>query len=488
MTSLYKRVFNRRFSTTPTIVAMMILIVALSLAACGAPSSNQAAATTQAAALTQVAAPDQGATTTNVVVTPEPASASGATGKQVTVKFWHNQGQADSPVLKVLQTQIQKFEATHPNIKIEPSYVQFDDSFQQKLQAAVAGGVPPDVVTLTGAAGFAVSGGAVPLNDYIARDSAEIDFNDFIPGQLKRQQWQGKTYAIPAWADANFLLWWNKDQFKEAGLDPDKPPKTWSELKAFSKKLIKKDASGKIERLGFIPTQNQGWFLAYYYTTGKTELHDTSQTPPKVTFNDADGVRALQFMTDLSDLNGGGAEQAAFAQGFQSGANDPFIMGQVAMTANGNWFYSTLKQYAPNMHYGVALMPVPDEGGTPATTSGGFSYGIPKGAQHADQGWEFIKFLTSKESLLELAKNTTLLPARQSLFSDPFFQKDPVRKVFVDALHYARGWGEGPWQGEVWDVTMVKARDEALYHRKPPKEALDEAAAASQEVINRFFK
>ena len=123
----------------------------------------------------------------------------------------------------------------------------------EQIAAAVAGGAPPDMVIMcdNGAvAGFAHDRVIMPLDDLLTKNGA--DTSDIIPASLKWSQYQGKQYGLPFGQDT-WALYYNTDAFKEAGLDPAKPPTTPDELWDYAAKLTKFNADGSLARAGFIP-------------------------------------------------------------------------------------------------------------------------------------------------------------------------------------------------------------------------------------------
>jgi multiple sugar transport system substrate-binding protein len=122
-----------------------------------------------------------------------------------------------------------------------------------KVDAALSGTEPPDVLILSGpdnVGTWAHEKLIVPLDDYMA--SAKIDQSDFYEAPLAMCQVLGKYYCLP-WGTDIYALYWNKDMFEAAGLDPEKPPETMEQVAEYADKLTKKDASGELTQVGFIP-------------------------------------------------------------------------------------------------------------------------------------------------------------------------------------------------------------------------------------------
>lgn len=407
-------------------------------------------------------------------------SASSGGGK---IRLWHVLSpQSAKPALSALQELTKRYQQRHRNVSFDLQYVEFSEAgaFQEKVNAAAASKNPPDIVMLSGPKSYAFTGAAKPLNDYLS--SSSIKEKDYIPGQWARCTWDGQVYGIPIGADANALFWWNRDVFKKNHLNPDSPPETWDDLRSLSERLFKKKGN-KIESAGFLPTYGQAWPLVFYYLEGPTDAISPGKHA-KVLFNDDAGVKGLQFQVELSDLNGGAKVMNSFANGFQAGAQDPFITGQVATECNGNWQQSFYKQYAPHLNYGVSTMPLPP-GGVRCTTSGGFAWCIPQKSTNADEAWKFIEFASAPEQHLTMVKGWSTNPARLDLLDDPYFRDDPVRKVAIDAIRNSRGWMEGPWGPVAWQAYCLDARDNAIYHRMSVKKALDGAAKTVQQAIDQ---
>jgi multiple sugar transport system substrate-binding protein len=409
--------------------------------------------------------------------------------------------QVDSPTVKgdgfaQLQALAKQFTQKH-HIDITLDYVQFTSgvgSFQEKVAAAAASNNPPDIVQLSGADSYAYTGAARSLDKYLSSSSV-IKPSDFIPGQWARNVWAGTVYGIPIGADANALFWWNRDLFKKYGLNPDAPPATWDELLSMSERISKSQSAKKVDTLGYIVTYGQSWNLVYYYLLGPkfltTEQGGDAWAPgkpsPKVLFNDENGIKALEYVVQLADANGGAQLLSSFSSGFASGLQDPFITGKIAMQCNGNWNQGVYAQYAPHLNYGVSQMPLPPHG-VKCSTSGGFCWSIPTKANAPDEAWSWIEFASEPENQLFYVKGLGTNPTRLALLGDRYFQSNPVRKVAVEAIKNARGWGESPWAGVLWQQYMLNARDQAIYHKATPKAALDTAAAVVQQSIDSYTR
>jgi multiple sugar transport system permease protein len=280
----------------------------------------------------------------------------------------------------------------------------------QKLSTAVAGGVPPDLVRQDRftVGDWASRDAFQPLDDLIARDRRKPDGirkDEYYPSTWNEAVFKGKVYAVPNQTDDR-CLYYNRALFRKAGLDPNKPPQTWEELKDVAVKLTHRDKAGNLKSVGFSPNYGNVWLYMYSWQADGELMSPDGRT---CTMANPYTTEALQYVVDLTNAMGGWKRLDAFQSGFRGNALDPFLTGKVAMKTDGNWFMATILRYNPSLDFAVAPAPVPaarlrGQGrfkGQPKfiTWSGGFSWAIPRGisGQQKQLAWEFIKFDNSLE-------------------------------------------------------------------------------------------
>ncbi|MDX1429214.1 MAG: extracellular solute-binding protein, partial [Rhodothermales bacterium] len=176
-------------------------------------------------------------------------SASDASRTQLT--FWHSFVSATIPALEEL---IEQFEAEHPEIDVRAQYVPTGDGLVQKLVAAVQSRTAPDIAWIhTDFLDKLVLADAIyPMRTFIDRSDGltEEELADFYPGLLQNASWRDTLYALPMEATSLALVY-NKDLFRNAGLDPGRPPATWDELATFAQRLTRdSDGDGRTEQFG----------------------------------------------------------------------------------------------------------------------------------------------------------------------------------------------------------------------------------------------
>src|ERR687886_2586643 len=201
---------------------------------------------------------------------------------------------------------VDMFNKTNPGFTVK-SLRQGDTT---KFLAAVTSGNPPDVYMVpTGPIQLAVQGGLMPLDNFL-KASKVIKQDDFYPGTWASCTYHGHVYCIPYDYDS-FALFWNKDLFKEAGLDPNKPPSTWAELYTYAKKLTKYDKKGNIMQLGFAPWVNSTSAAEWPMWANGGQLWNYKDDKP--TMDQPANVAALQWEVTWAKEFGGYPKLLRFA-------------------------------------------------------------------------------------------------------------------------------------------------------------------------------
>lgn len=317
--------------------------------------------------------------------------------KSVSIELW------GSPTDDGRKDQVNAWNAKYPNLKLtfgtqHSTTGQGETSFAPIIAAAAAGS-PPTVVDFDRfqVAAMALKRLWMPLDDFIKRD--KYDMNRFAPLVVPEAKGlDGKWYAMIRSADDR-LLYWNKEAFQEAGLDPEKAPATWDELKQFALRLTRRGGAG-FERIGFHTEFGQSHYHIFAWQNG-----GSFQAPDgkKATLPLGANQEALQWMTDLMKDLGGWGPLDDFRKSWGTNAQDAFLVGQVAMIYQTNGSTpGNIARCRPDMKFGVAAPPVRKAGDKALTWSGGHSYCVSNGAKDADIGWELCKWLISEEGIVVL--------------------------------------------------------------------------------------
>lgn len=448
------------------------------------------------------------------------APAVSAKDERQTVVVW---GLGLGPDSKGLEATIREFEKRWPQYKIRILSMGAGRMNPQKLMTSIVGNVPPDAIhqdrfTI---GDWASRGAFRSLDDLMARDAGKDPFTPR-PDQYYEATWQeasydGQVYAIPMAAD-NRALYWNRKIFREkakelraAGLDPERPPRTWSELLAYGKVLTEYNPDGKtLKRAGFLPNFGNSWLYMYAFQMNASFMSPDGRT---CTLYTPEAEKALEFIVKGYDQVGGYENAKAFETGFQGGENDPFIIGKVAMKIDGDWIIGSLARYGPNLDFATAPPPVPDdryhkrgafanETETYVSWVGGFSYAIPNGARNVDGGWQWIKWATSTEARLidmaaqrewERRRGRTFVPriqANKETNEKMFVQFKPGDPKFAEAVRShidlmpVSRMRPVTFVGQpLWDE-HVRALEAAAMQRKSPEQALKDGQAVVQRELD----
>lgn len=392
-----------------------------------------------------------------------------------TVKFWHPHTNVG---LEGVEAVIKAFEEANPTIKIDATYVANQGEGQnEKLLAAVAGGNPPDVAYFDRfeIGSWAQQGSLEDLTELA--ESNGITKDQYYSFAWDEASYEGKLFGLPTTTDSR-LIYFNVDQFKEAGLDPDNPPTTIAELEDAAKKLTIKDGK-KFKQIGFIPWYSQGWLYSWGWSFGG-DFYDPETK--QVTANHPKNVEALQWLADYAEEYN--IENiAAFTDSQGGGAMDPFLTGQLSMQVSGPWVVQNIEKFKPDLNYGV--FPIPTPTGTDHTTwSGGWSVVMPKGAKNKEAGFEFMKFFGGAEGQKIFSEIVGDLSAIDSVNEEIGYKEDPILKHFVAILpnsHHRPVMKEGSLY---WNE-LASAVESATRGKGTPQEILDKVTEKMNKALEK---
>jgi sn-glycerol 3-phosphate transport system substrate-binding protein len=294
------------------------------------------------------------------------------------------------PVAKLISGLVADFEAENRDIKVKPIYTgTYKDSIIKALTAHKSG-TPPDVAVLFAADMYTlIDADAVqPFENLATSPADQAWLKDFYPALMANSRVAGKTWGIP-FQRSTILLYWNKKLFREAGLDPEKPPANWREMAEYAGKLTRRDAAGKVSQWGVqIPSSGfPYWLFQGLATANGAELMNPVGT--KTYFDHPAVIEALQYWVDLSRV------QRVHPPGVIEWGTTPgdFLAGRAAMiwTTSGN--LRNLKDQA-GFEFGVAALPSNKRRGSP--TGGGNFYVFSKSpAAQQQAAFRFVKWMVA---------------------------------------------------------------------------------------------
>src|SRR5678810_135862 len=205
------------------------------------------------------------------------------------------------PVTKTIDQMAADFGKENPDIKVNPIYSGTYQESIVKALTAVKSGKPPQLAVLLSTDMFSLidEEAIVPIDD-IANSADDRKWLDgFYKSFMLNSRTGGKTWGIP-FQRSTIVLYWNKEAFKEAGLDPNKPPATWAEQIEFARKLTRRDGSGNVTQWGLeVPSSGFPYWLFQGFTT-QNDVLLMNEAGTQTYYDRPAVVEALQYWVDLS--------------------------------------------------------------------------------------------------------------------------------------------------------------------------------------------
>jgi sn-glycerol 3-phosphate transport system substrate-binding protein len=391
--------------------------------------------------------------------------------------------QVGGPVTKVVDGYVQKFMEANPGITVAPIYAgNYNDTTTKALTAAKAG-TPPAVAVLLATDVYTLIDEDVidPIDDFIKTDEDKAWLAGFMPAYLKSAQTEDHLWSVP-FQRSTAVMYYNKQAFKDAGLDPEKYPTTWDEMVAAGKAVTAKDAAGQVTRWGVGIAGNVGsaqWlFGALVAQNGGTLVNEagteTYLTDPKV-------VEALQYWVDLS------TKDAIHPPGIFEWGTAPadFLAGRVAMIwhTTGN-----LANIRKNATFDFGIAPFPGHP-TPASVLGGGNLYIFKDASDEEKAaaYKFIQFLTSDEILADWAVQTGYVAPR-----DGSWETETMKKYVAESPQALVALKQIPASVPEFstheNARATKILNDALAAALTGNKTAEAALAEAQDQIDRILK
>ena len=323
---------------------------------------------------------------------------------------------------------VKAFNDTHPD-KIVLNLIP-NDQYVAKVGTAIAGGAPPDLMSIDLIYVPTFARGE-QLADVTAQAKALPFFDVLSKSHLRLSTFEGKLYALPYSAEASFLMY-DKALFRRAGLDPEKPPRSWAEVRS---------AAEKITALG------DG--IYGYYFPGNTSGNNVFTFLPLIwaaggDILSADGSRAT--LTDPAVAGALGHFRAMWAAKVipPSSRNDGAeniiatpASGKVGMWAGGAFTVTGLRRLNPGMEVGATFIPG-ETAGQWSSFAGGDAIAIPRGSKQPRLAWEFIEWTFRPEVQVGILAHNNALPVRTDLAKNEYSERSPVYLVASEAMAKGR--------------------------------------------------
>jgi sn-glycerol 3-phosphate transport system substrate-binding protein len=389
------------------------------------------------------------------------------------------------PITKIVDGYAADFMRENPDVKVRPIYAgSYVDTLTKAVTATKAGNGPQMAVLLAVDAYSLVDDELILPFDTLATTAEDKAWlGAFYPAFMRNGQIDGHDWGIP-FQRSTIVMYWNKDAFREAGLDPERAPATWAEHTDFAQKTTKREGD-RTTRWGVqIPgTGFTYWLYQALAIQAGAELANPNGT--KVNFNDPACVEALQYWMDLT------GKYKAHPAGIVDWGTTPrdFLEGKVAMIWHTTGNLSNIKANA-KFPFGVAMLPAQKRRGSP---TGGGNFHMFKGASPAQQAacMRFLKWVTSPARAAQWSVDTGYVATRPDAFQTDAMKQYvadfPPAAVARDQLEFAV-----PELSTHDNQRVTQALNDelqaALTGRKEARPALDTAQANGTRLLRPYIR
>jgi multiple sugar transport system substrate-binding protein len=376
--------------------------------------------------------------------------------------------------------------AANPWLALETSVPAGD--VREKFVAASAADAAPDTYSANSShtqTDF-VDGLVVSLESYL-KASKTLKKADIWPSLRLDVEFRDHLTALPYAPDTR-IMFTHLENAQKAGLDPNKPPARWNEIREAAKKAFR-GSPGGIEHLGWYPFMGSGgnglWLVPYWQLGG--ELFNADQT--KMTLVNDKAIEALTWLKLVVDDNGGWQAVDAFRKTF------PDQNGYTLFMAGGaTYYHATLSERgeqfaikAPTMRYTISSYPLPDKGGVVANYGGCHAFPISKGSKNPEAAWLFIEHVTSNDQNIKFAVRFDRVPIRESTTASPaYIQGDKGRSLQAQEMKKRRFVLEVPGGNELLPLQDVVAP--FMSGQLSLQDALKDRERQAQEVLDKWVE
>jgi sn-glycerol 3-phosphate transport system substrate-binding protein len=375
------------------------------------------------------------------------------------------------PITKIVDGFASEFEKENPGIKVKPIYAgSYQESLTKALTAVKGGDAPTTAVLLSTDMYTLIDEDAiVPFDGYIKSAEDQAWLKGFYPAFMENSQTGGKTWGIP-FQRSTIVLYWNKEMFKDAGLDPNKPPATWAEMTSYAQKLTKHDASGKVTQWGVqIPSSGFPYWLFQGLTT------------------EADAI----LMNPAGTETYYDKKYKVHPEGIVEWGTTPkdFFERKVAMmwTTTGN--LTNVRNNA-KFDFGVGMLPADKRRGSP---TGGGNFYLFKQAKPGQQAAavKFIRWISSPPRAAQWGIDTGYVAVRPDAWETPAMKKYvaefPAAAVARDQLQYAVA-ELSTHDNQRVTKALNDGLQAALTGSKTPEQAMKDAQREADRLLRPYRK
>ncbi|MGO4830960.1 ABC transporter substrate-binding protein [Rhizobiaceae sp. 2RAB30] len=396
----------------------------------------------------------------------------------VTINFYNYNLASASAGADATRELLKEFMEANPNIKVEGIPVP-PNEILSRVQADIVAGRQPDVAQLVfrDLIYIARDLGGNALEDMVPAAELADHLSGMIPQGLDLGRVDGKTYGL-AYTFSTPILYYNADLFRQAGLDPDKPPRTWDDVKAAGEAI-----SQKTGKHGFFPGAYGPVDGTFVYQAIEMSNGGNVRDGNRLTFAEGDALEATKMLRAMVD-------SGAHARIDVGAHMDTMASGNLGMFLYTSAVQSSLlKSAAGNFELRVTAMPSFGDKPTRPTNSGSALFVFSKDPVKQRAAYELLKFLTSKHAYTVITSKIGYLPLRLDIVDDPQYlgewvKSHPMIRPNLEQLTRltANVAFPGPNYRQVEKVMMDGIR-EAVFGEGDAEAVLKQAQADAQSLM-----
>jgi sn-glycerol 3-phosphate transport system substrate-binding protein len=371
---------------------------------------------------------------------------------------------------QAFQQQVDRFNELQNEIVVDVRLFDGYGELHRELNKALQGDDLPDaaVIEIHQVASFAAAGQIQALDKFVADDRG-FRADDLLPGILTNLRYHEMLYALPM-NRSTPILYYNKDRFSAAGLDPAAPPATWQALREISRALTHEDQ----KQYGFLAASSPWVFESLVWSNGGELIVDGKPTFAK------SGAAPLRLWADMVHRD----HTAKFVT--SGDRREEFMSGRAAMAVDST---ALLHEYTSQSNFALGTAPLPrSEGGKNAVPTGGGAAVIPA-ANSADRkaaAWRFLTWFINTRQAAHWSRTTGYIPVRESarslLSAQGFYDEHPTFAVAIEQMKYAREAPQPQWAA-VWKIIGEKMTS-IVCDDAPALTALEGAEQAVAKALN----
>lgn len=329
-------------------------------------------------------------------------SAEGRVHGSITFQTWNLRAAFPDYFEDLIAEFEKKHEGTHVKWVDQPA-----EAYPDKISADAAGGTLPDVVNVSPDLVAPLAKARLALD----LDRAAPQYRErYLPAAWKSQQIPGMkgTYAFP-WYLNTGPMFYNKRLFREAGLDPAKPPRSYDELFDAALTMAKR-SDGRIATLAATPTIED---------FGRYGVRLMNPKGTAFTFNEPKGVELLERYKELYDA---GALDSQVLTATPEQAGRKFMQQSVAMNPGSALDLAKFKKDAPSLYENIGVADAPNNTGRPNMYVQGLM--VNAAGENKATAVAFARFVTNAKNQMDFAHETTVFPSTKGTLDDPYFTDD----------------------------------------------------------------